>query len=306
MRRRVLVLLASILLLGVTLPQPALAAPTMTMVLEPTEGTFVAGLDRNGKALWPEDAPAPDHERIPFTVGPCHRNLSPGLDYEPPGAFVAAEAEGIEVMAGVPFRFQLSLLAADGTVLQSVTLDEPDDSIGGPNIPFYQVEEAGTYTILLELLEGAAVDWELRVRGFAVHDDPTCDLWLNEVELNPDGPDPGNEWVELYNEGDQRVDVSGWILRGVGNGTGVGNASYTIPDGTIVPAEGYTVVTLEGDTEVLDDVDETVELAGSSGGVVDSSDPLDDIGDNDVTNQRVPDGGPSWEQHIGTPGTPNG
>jgi hypothetical protein len=35
---------------------------------------------------------------------------------------------------------------------------------------------------------------------------------INEVELNPPGYDTDNEWVELYNAGDEEVDVSGWKL----------------------------------------------------------------------------------------------
>lgn len=304
MGSRILALALTFLALTATVPPPAQAAPTHRALLDWTDGTFALGLMGQTSDAWPNGTLAPDHARIPFEVSPCHRKLSPGLTYEPEGAFLDAEQGGNEIQAGFPYRFQLTLIDPDGQRLRSVTLEEPDPSIGGPNIPFYTVREPGEYTILLELLEGAAVDWSLRVRGFAADEEPTCDLWLNEVELNLDGADAGEEWVELYNAGSQAVDVSGWSIRGVGNGTGLGNASYAIPEGTVVPAGGYTVVELAGD-EVLDDVDETVQLVHPTGAVLDASPPLDDLGENAFTNQRIPDGGSGWELQPGTPGAAN-
>lgn len=301
---RALVLAA--LVLAVPLVPSAGAASTMQVPLDWTQGTFRAGLLGHGDPLWPNGTPAqaPDHAELAFHVSPCHRKLSPGLRYEPEGAFLDAAAGGIEVEAGLPYRFQLTLIAPNGTELRSTTIDEPDPSIGGPTVPFYTVDEPGRYVLRLELLEGALVDWELRVRGFAVAGEPTCDLWLNEVELNPDGLDAGKEWVELYNEGETRIDVSGWQLVGLGDGTGQGNATFTIPDGTVVPAGGYSKVVLDGQ-EVLDDVGEMVQLVAPSGGVLDASVPLNDAGDDEATNQRVPDGSQDWQLAPGTPGAPN-
>lgn len=37
-------------------------------------------------------------------------------------------------------------------------------------------------------------------------------LLINEVELDPPGPDKGNEWVEVYNPSEAPVNIGGWTL----------------------------------------------------------------------------------------------
>ena len=60
-----------------------------------------------------------------------------------------------------------------------------------------------------------------------------CAVVINEVELNP----PGNatKWVELYNNGEDDVDVSGWVVSIV-NLPWIG--PMPIPEGTVIPAKG--------------------------------------------------------------------
>ena len=33
---------------------------------------------------------------------------------------------------------------------------------------------------------------------------------INEIMYNPDGSDSGREWIELYNDADYDIDISGW------------------------------------------------------------------------------------------------
>lgn len=35
---------------------------------------------------------------------------------------------------------------------------------------------------------------------------------FNEILPNPDGVDKGNEWIELFNESDEKVDLDGWMI----------------------------------------------------------------------------------------------
>jgi hypothetical protein len=60
------------------------------------------------------------------------------------------------------------------------------------------------------------------------------DIVINEIMYHPISEDDREEYVELYNKGAQPVDVSGWEL--------TSGISYTIPDGTIIPADGYLVI----------------------------------------------------------------
>lgn len=37
--------------------------------------------------------------------------------------------------------------------------------------------------------------------------------YITEIMANPDGTDTGNEWIEIYNPGDEVVDLKGYILK---------------------------------------------------------------------------------------------
>lgn len=281
-----------------TVPLVSQAAPSQQSTLEWTNGTFEAGLSGAGQALWPEGVPAPDHQRYELPVSPCHRELSLGLEYEPRNASATVRAGGNLVHASVPFRFRAGLFTPNGTLMHRIVVEEPDLSINLGVAP-----EAGNYTLELELLEGALVDYSVRVRGqHRFLDDPTCDLWLNEVETNPPGQDAGGEWVELYNAGSQAVNVSGWKVRGVHGSDGVG--VFEIPNGTTVEAGDHERVGLKGDA-YLANANETVELFPPSGGALDASVPLDDAADGPKTWQKAGDGLGDWIFARGTPAGPN-
>ena len=109
---------------------------------------------------------------------------------------------------------------------------------------------------------------------------------LNEVELNP--PDDGTEWVELYNNGAEDVDVgrwSVWIVDQNPTWTGV----IPIPKDTSIPAGGYYVA--EGDRQWIHTTGTgTVILKTDGGAVVDESPSLNDNSNNFFTNFRYPNG----------------
>lgn len=298
MTQRALTVALVILATTATVPLGSQAAPSQQTVLERTNGSFEAGLFGAGQAIWPEGVPAPDHQRFDLPISSCHRQLSLGLEYEPKNASAGARADGNVVHASFPYRFRAGLIHPNGTVMHRIIVDEPDLSI-----PFGTVEHAGDYTLELELLEGAMVDFQVRVRGQQLTlDDPTCELWLNEVETNPPGPDAGRERIEIYNEGDVPVDVSGWRIRGTEEADSSG--TYEIANGTTVAAGGYEQVHLEGAT-YLANANETVELLPPNGGVLDASVLLDDTADGPGTWQKAGDGLGDWIFAQGTPGGPN-
>jgi hypothetical protein len=58
---------------------------------------------------------------------------------------------------------------------------------------------------------------------------------INEINYKSSAAfDPG-DWVELSNNSDSQLDISGWLLADFGNG-------FTIPQGTTIPARGYLVL----------------------------------------------------------------
>ncbi|WP_116952543.1 lamin tail domain-containing protein [Jiangella endophytica] len=89
---------------------------------------------------------------------------------------------------------------------------------------------------------------------------------VNEVSqrVNPD-------WVELYNPGDEVVDLSGWKLQ---DDQDRGPEDYVFPAGTVIPAGWYLVLdAAEDDTPGFEfglGAADTVRLSDAGGGLVDS------------------------------------
>jgi hypothetical protein len=82
-----------------------------------------------------------------------------------------------------------------------------------------------------------------------------ADVVINEVVVwgSTDGDDD-LQWVELYNDGPQDVDVGGWI---VANSPVQGNAKrrdVVLPEGTLIPAGGYLLL--------VNDLDDTKDHDG--------------------------------------------
>ena len=65
----------------------------------------------------------------------------------------------------------------------------------------------------------------------------TTSVVINELMPNPIGKDRGNETTELYNCGEESLEIGGWVLQ---NEDG---AKHDIPAGTIIGAHGYYLTT---------------------------------------------------------------
>jgi hypothetical protein len=65
------------------------------------------------------------------------------------------------------------------------------------------------------------------------------DIVINEIMYHPISEDSRDEYLELYNHGTGTVDVSGWQL--------TDGVIYTIPDGTVIPADGYLVIAADAE-----------------------------------------------------------
>lgn len=67
---------------------------------------------------------------------------------------------------------------------------------------------------------------------------------ISEVMPNPPGADPGQEWIELYNNSSTAVDIKHWILDDDGPaGSLPAKKSYVIPS-KVISAKGYAVITI--------------------------------------------------------------
>lgn len=64
-------------------------------------------------------------------------------------------------------------------------------------------------------------------------------VFINEFLPNPVGNDAELEFIELLNTADEPIDISGWM---VDDASDAGSSPYTIPNGTVLDAQGYIVV----------------------------------------------------------------
>lgn len=109
---------------------------------------------------------------------------------------------------------------------------------------------------------------------------------INEVELDPPGDEQTRltqavQWVELYNDGND-VNIGGWNI------TTSEGRSATIPEGTIIPALGYYIVTKQ--PQWLAHTDEMIVLRNETGVEIDRTPSLSDIQNDEFAWTRDPDG----------------
>lgn len=89
------------------------------------------------------------------------------------------------------------------------------------------------------------------------------DLKINEIFPSPRNKN-ANEWVELYNPTSKDIDLSGFRID---DAPDTRAKPYTIPKGTIIPANGYWVWETHG---FFDDNGDQVRLLAPDGKLIDS------------------------------------
>lgn len=91
---------------------------------------------------------------------------------------------------------------------------------------------------------------------------PIAGLVISEVFYDVDdahGAEGTNEWVELYNNSDSTIDLSGFMLEDA-------SSSDLLPDGTTIPANGFLVITNNTSTTTFWSIpSDTIALGASIG-----------------------------------------
>jgi hypothetical protein len=127
---------------------------------------------------------------------------------------------------------------------------------------------------------------------------PLRNVVINEFLAHTDPPD--YDYIELYNHGNQPVDISGCILTDDPK-----TNKFVIPPGTIIPARGFVWYTETNMNFRLDSVGEAIYFKNP-----DASRYLDAVAfggqENGVATGRWPDGANDWYRlSAKTPGTNN-
>ena len=129
-------------------------------------------------------------------------------------------------------------------------------------------------------------------------------VMVNEIEVNPPAGQP--KWVELFNDGSQAVDISGWKITMIDTPW---EGTMVVPGGTEIGPNGFYV--LEGDKRWVERSNVTVELADASGAIIDRTPQLGDLKANGFTWCRFPNGKNTgtrgdWVFLMSSKGKPNG
>lgn len=96
----------------------------------------------------------------------------------------------------------------------------------------WEAHAAGVYARIPDGT-GELVDFETSTKGAAnVVVNPVV---LNEVQSND--PAGGADWIELANPTEEALDISGIVIKDSDD-----THAYTIPDGTVIPAQGFLVI----------------------------------------------------------------
>lgn len=125
-------------------------------------------------------------------------------------------------------------------------------------------------------------------------------ILLNEIQSKD--PITDLDWIELYNSGDQDVDISGYMINDAADPVG----GFIIPSGTIITANGYYVVEQPELTISISSSGEDVSLGDSEGTLLDLVACPASAADG-TTFGRETDGAQTWlEGMIATKGSANG
>lgn len=120
---------------------------------------------------------------------------------------------------------------------------------------------------------------------------------INEILPSPEGPDDTEEWIEIFNENNFKVDLSNWKIKDIIGKT----KTYIFPKGTKISAKGFLVLKRPISKITLNNDGDGLKLIQPDGDIVDT-----------ITYEKAPLGqsynrtesGWVWKENL-TPGAPN-
>ncbi|MBK9290224.1 MAG: lamin tail domain-containing protein [Bacteroidetes bacterium] len=123
---------------------------------------------------------------------------------------------------------------------------------------------------------------------------PTIKIVMNEIYSRGTAAEP--DWIEIYNDGNAAVDISGWLIYDNG-GQGGTKPKKTIPAGTVIASKGFYVINTEGSGDPSDfglsSNGETVWLEKPDGAIADQV--AFPFMETTQSYGRKPDGSENWQ-----------
>ncbi len=136
-----------------------------------------------------------------------------------------------------------------------------------------------------------------------------ANVLINEMLANPAKDWNGNgdisgmddEFIELYNSGNQTVDASGYVLKDTVFRSTPGE--YALPNGTAIDPGEFLIIFVSTSGVFQGNDGDAITLLDPSGNLVDEMEYNATV--EDVSFVRIPDGGEWKSSNIPTPGQPN-
>ena len=145
--------------------------------------------------------------------------------------------EGVNPLKGVGDNEVFKLEADPSSSIipgSCIDVPDPDPDICTPN--YWNDGSSSTYG-QPNLWSGGSMEQDFSALRSVVPYSPLMSVIINEVNIHSDLPE--EDWIELYNPTASPIDVSGWFLS-----DGTDNLmEYEFPAGTMIPADGYLVIT---------------------------------------------------------------
>lgn len=126
----------------------------------------------------------------------------------------------------------------------------------------------------------------------------SADVVINEVDLGSLAAESFEEafqWVEIYNSGNEDVDISSYAVYPISNSTN----DIKIDEGTKVKAKGFFVIS---SNLWLDSDGDSIVLIDENGVVLDRTPYLRNADSEGCSWSRYPDGGPEWVLVVSSQG----
>jgi len=121
---------------------------------------------------------------------------------------------------------------------------------------------------------------------------------INEIEMNPEDGSSGKEWIELYNDENEDIDISDWeIWEGIYGSSGP-KKILSIPEGTIIEKDDFYIIECQNK---LNNKGDFVILYNNNGEEVDKTETLEESSSSTKTWQLCD----SWEFLEATKGEKN-
>lgn len=140
---------------------------------------------------------------------------------------------------------------------------------GTPRIENSQSKEAEVGSLLAEpgeAEEPVTTSTEATLSEVGPPEQPSypSNIFVNEVLPSPEGADAENEWIELFNENNFEVALSGWKIRDIVGAT----KTYSFLEGTKIAAESFLILPRPETKITLQNSGDSLELLNPKGEVV--------------------------------------